>query len=424
MDDSVIIENYAPFTYDLYPSSDISIHFDWFSFTFPVFDDIEDMSERQYLDYVIETICNMLGFDFNTEITYFPYSQNRYKETWQMGVNTRFRAFSEVTRLKVDNKMYQSCQFEITGAGCREIEKRLKVNWIDLWLYITNALKGKCKRIDIAIDDIKGDKIKLSEIKWFVENEKYTSKYFRNLNNPPLFMGTLKNGFSITFGSHDGNQLCIYDKDSQLASKFGDKVYNSYYVRYEMRFKDKRANDLISKPDLLPFYLKNNEDGAVGRFCMEQLYAMLDIKEKNDYGKANQCRVKTLDKWTNFLGVVENSKFSLSKGFESTLFSKKNWFMKNMSGMLLTFGMSNIFNDKETNYADSFVGMFIEFLKELKTKIKDEKYQRTYLPVIKDYLISNCSYDHTRNIKDDIPLIISKIDDVLNDFVERYVLPF
>lgn len=419
MDDVEIIDN-GTIKYNYADNDDVQIHFDWFSFTFPLFGS-DAIEQRTYLSDIIQSVCTMLGFDYNSEIYYFNYAHNFYKETWQMGVHSCFRAFSQKTKMKINDNYYQSCQFEVSGQGCREIESRMKVDYVKLWKYFTVDLKGKATRVDIAIDDIKGDKIALKDIKFLVENEKFTSKYFRTEQRPPHPEGTLKNGYSITFGARDGNQLCIYDKNSQLASYYGYKVYDDYYVRYEMRFRDKRANDLLTRSDTLSYYLANNDKNAVGEFCKEQLYAMLDLKEKNNYGKSNQYKATTNSKWIEFLNVVKCSKFSLSKRLDSDLVQKGSWFCKQMSGLMLSFGLSNIFNmDDKVIFCNSYIAMFVSFLKKIKEKLKDKRFKKKYLPVVKDYLISNCSYDHTKDIFQQVDEFLKRIDETIEELKEKY----
>lgn len=420
-DDVLEFETYAPFKYDLFSNADVQIHFDWFSFTFPLIDDEVDV--QVYLRSVIMKICEMLGFDYDTEITFFNYAANYYQQTYQMGVHSCFRAFSNKTMCNYNDRLYHSCQFEITGSGCREIESRLKVDYLKLWNYILVDLHGKCKRVDICIDDIKGDQIKLKEIKELVENDFFTSKYFRTNIKPPLPTGTLKNGYSLTFGTRDGNQLCIYDKNSELAQKYGYEKYDEYYVRYEMRFRDKRANDLIGTSSLMPHFLANNDDNAVGKFCMQQLYSMLDLKEKNDYSERNQYKVDTYPGWLSFLKIVENSKFSLSKGRVSSISSKQKWYLKNMTGLMLSFGFSKSFDNKD-DYINPFIPMFIAFLESMLEKLNDTKYMNKNLPVIKDYLITVHNLPNNYNLIEDIHLLEKTIKDVINELKKAFELPF
>ncbi len=98
------------------------------------------------------------------------------------------------------NDCYQkTCHLEMKGEGCRDFEKRNPdKNWVNL-IYFMVKLNARFKRIDIAIDDFKGEYVTKG---WLLEriNKEQFTYVFRSEPNP---LGTLKNGLIIQFSSNE-----------------------------------------------------------------------------------------------------------------------------------------------------------------------------------------------------------------------------
>lgn len=423
--EDVEVVNVDKYKYLLHTNDSIQIHFDWFSFTFPLFK-IDGALEIEYLYMVINKICFMLGFDFENEKTVYDWAVNRYQKTIQIGTNIFFRAFGSSTRVNIDGHEFESCQFEITGQGCREIESRLKVDYIKLFNYVIKDLKGRCKRVDIAIDDNKGDIIKLSTIKYYIDNNYFISSYFRTKECPPLPIGRLDTGFSYTFGRHGSTQLCIYDKKSEQASRNKMDLFQDYKVRYEMRFVDKKSDKLVS--ELLPYYLSDVESDNFGKFCMQQLKAMLDLKDKKSwlkYNDVNKHKSDTLKSWDEFLGNVSKSKFSLDPKEFLSIDKKQEWFEKNMIGLFCSFGLSGCYNLDDKNikqYSNPFVGLVIGLLNACLDKFIDDKFRQRYFPLIRQFLIQHnlLKNDEPKSFEEEYNLIV----ELIKDLDDKYKLDF
>ena len=265
------------------------IKIDYFSATFPLHCDIDD-SVKLRVDEMIMIIAQYLNVH-NFEIEYKPTAQNNFKYQVELGSDITLRLDGPV------NKYYQrTCHLEMKGKGCREFERRNKgKTWNDLILFMSQ-LNASFKRIDIAIDDYKGDIIDMQYLYDKVINDNAYTSIFKAKPKP---IGTLDDGLTIQFGSNMSNtELVIYDKAKEQEHR-KQECDKDYWVRYEMRFRDKNA-DAIAFMLALIF-----EEDGLQHFAREQLYRILDIKESNNYSRADQKKNDTDEKWIKFLDGVE-----------------------------------------------------------------------------------------------------------------------
>lgn len=288
--------------------NNIEIKIDYFSATFPLDVDSKDSTMFKVHEMVrlISTYLNIKNF----EILKSKYAQNNYNYQYSLG---------EYIILRLDGPMNDSyqktCHLEMKGEGCRDFEIRNKdKTWINLILFMAE-LNARFKRIDIAIDDYKGENVNLS---WLLD--KFKKKHYISVFRSPMQPhGTLESGLTIQFGSTDSPiQLVIYDKlaERKKRNKSTDK---KYWVRYEMRFRNETADRLVFQ--LCKEADTKSKKPHLQEFAFKQLYRILDIKEENNFEAKSQYLVKTDSKYSNFLqnvekGILPKIEETISKTFE------------------------------------------------------------------------------------------------------------
>lgn len=217
-------------------SNNIEVKIDYFSATFPLMCDAED-SLLFKVHEMVRLMATYLNVK-NHEIVRSKYSQNNYNYQYLLG---------EYIILRLDgplNACYQrTCHLEMKGDACRDFENRNKdKNWINFLLFMAQ-LNSNFKRIDIAIDDFKGDIITLPWIMDKIKNKYYVSVF----KSKPRPIGTLEDGLTIQFGGNDSEiELVIYDKKQERKTRRKENKYD-YWVRYEMRFRNNNAERVAYK---------------------------------------------------------------------------------------------------------------------------------------------------------------------------------
>ena len=274
--------------------NNIEVKIDYFSVTFPL-----QCDDNESLMFKVHEMVRLLALYLNVkrhEIVQDTYSQNNYNYQYHLG---------EFIVLRLDgplNRYYQrTCHLELKGDACRDFETRNKdKNWINFILFMTQ-LNSSFKRIDIAIDDYKGDVVDLKWLSNKIKKHLYTSVF----KSKPRPIGTIEDGMTIQFGGNESDvELVIYDKKKERIHR---KIKDShiYWLRYEMRFRNKNCERIAYK--LAALY----EDSKVPlygtklqKFAFEQLYRLLDFKEDNSFDERNQYKAETDSKWIEFLQNV------------------------------------------------------------------------------------------------------------------------
>ena len=285
-----------------------SIKIDYLSVTFPlVF--LPGDNELFNVHETVRMIANYMNVR-NFEVAKMDYATNRFKYQYQLGQYITLRLAGPVNDLGD-----KTVQLELKGEGCRDFERRNpEKSWVNFFMFLSQ-LNAKFRRIDIAIDDFSGDVITMPWLLEKLKNRYYTSIF--NSGYRPI--GTPESGMPISFGTHQSYiELCIYDKlvQQKLLKKLVD---HEYWVRYEMRFRADKAEQVILA--LFERY-RNADEEMYGielqKFACEQLYRILDVKEDNNYSKADQKKVKTDGKWLEFLQGVEKGKLASKTNEELT----------------------------------------------------------------------------------------------------------
>lgn len=275
--------------------NNIEVKIDYFSATFPL-----NLDEQDSLLFKVHEMVRLIATYMNVrpfEIVRTKYSQNNYNYQYMLG---------EYIILRLDgplNAQYQrTCHLEMKGDACRDFETRNKdKNWINLILFMAQ-LNANYKRIDIAIDDFKGDIVNLPWITEKVKKHHYTSVF----KSRPRPIGNIEDGMTYQFGGNSSEiELVIYDKHKErLTRKKSDT--HIYWLRYEMRFRNKQASRVAYK--LASLYAKEEiplYGTKLQTFAFEQLYRIIDFKEENNLGLHNMNVAKTDPKWLEFLQNVK-----------------------------------------------------------------------------------------------------------------------
>ena len=273
------------------------IKIDYLSATFP----IQEL-DRTYILYDVHTIVEAFAIFLNVkpgEVCQDKFGQNHFDYQYHLGNYIILRLAGPL-----DRSGYKTCQLELKGDGCRDFERRNpEKTWQDLLFFLAGQ-QASFKRIDIAIDDFEGNIINLEYLHHKVIDNDYYTSVFRH---KPIPMGRKEYGMSIQFGSNQSNtELVIYDK-LQERNKRKVECDKTYWVRYEMRFRNENAQTIAV--DIVKALDKNNLDDEMQKFAKSQLYRILDIKEDNNYKDANQKQVPTDSKWLEFLDNVEKAEF-------------------------------------------------------------------------------------------------------------------
>ena len=304
--------------------SGVKIVIDYFSCTFPLKVQ-EDELELIVVEDLVKFIGNTIGFD-NTEILKEEYATGRYKYQYTIGQTITIRLGGPLLL-----SGYKSCQIELRGQGCREVESRSSLTWVEFFDLFLLRLDGSPTRIDIAIDDYDGDKATLPKIKEVLDKRNYVTSFRKKYYK---LMGCDEDGWSIQFGSHKSTMMfVIYDKLKEQLSK-GNEVDQEFWTRYEMRFMKEKAYNVV---------MNLTEVGMEGfnNYCYGLLYSMLDLKSDNGYSEHNMGQAETIPWWSDFLGNVSKSEITKYKVKRVALDSYKEWFYPLLSTYLLLMFVLN-----------------------------------------------------------------------------------
>ena len=290
----------------------IEMKIDYFSATFPLDCDADD-SVLFKVHEMVKLMAQYLNIK-NFEIVKTKYAQNNFNYQYILGEHIILRLDGPL------NDCYQkTCHLEMKGEGCRDFEARNPdKSWINFLLFMVQ-LNARFKRIDIAIDDFEGEDVTIGWLWEKIQKKHYISVFRSNA----VMHGSIENGLTIQFGSNESPvELVIYDKKAEQ-KKRKKECDKSYWVRYEMRFRNDSAERIIYQLTST-FNSLNNEtfESDFTKFTYEQLYRIIDIKEDNNYSTSNQKRVKTDIRWLGFLtnvekGILPKLNDELPKTFEA-----------------------------------------------------------------------------------------------------------
>lgn len=313
---------------------DKTIIIDYISATHPI-DLVEDENERVKVFEYVEAWREFLKIsDFQIEES--SYALNRFRYQY---------IFSDYIILRLVGPQNEfgmrTCQIELKGEGCREFERlRPDLTWVDFFKFLI-SFNATFKRIDVTIDDKSGNQITIDEVFHKVKSEYYTSIF----KSQPKYHGILDTGLTIDLGSRKSLiELCIYDKLKQQKA-LNKEVEETYWCRYEMRFRQEKANQVVF--DLIRNY-KNEDVPIYGMdiksFAIKSLYAILDLKVDNNYDKGHQNMLETDPKWLSFLEATEKGILPKTETRKSNTESRYNYIMPKAKLIILQWLMETNFD--------------------------------------------------------------------------------
>lgn len=399
----------------------LDIHIDYLSYTFPV--SVETTIDDAMIS-VKKELCELLHFE---ESEYYEvYSpKNSYKREFRLGQFVTIRYGGSTTRMKVqietpDGYVYddfqETCQFELKGQGCREVEFRNDghFDYLKLINYFSNNKKGKCKRLDLAIDDLQGSTLTIDKVISLIKKGYYVAPRFRIA---PKIETCLDGGKSVWFGwSRTGTmQLMIYDKKAER-SFHKDPYDGNYWVRYELRFLQERA-------ETVAFFIYDKQFEELGEFASQELYNTLDLKKKGT--DTNISRWDTLPAWKEFLKVVEKTRFSQLPKIELTIERKVEWRDYSLTRQNIQLDMAEAYEDELENYIDPAIGKVVHELKMQLDYLEQEKFEESNLALINNFLRNKYGAAVPIKTKDDIEKYKEELKERIAYFdSDRFKLPF
>ncbi|MFD1387544.1 replication initiation factor domain-containing protein [Oceanobacillus oncorhynchi subsp. oncorhynchi] len=186
---------------------------------------------------------------------------------------------------------------EMSGKGCRQFESYLQARgktWFDFFSDC-ERFKGRCTRIDIAINDFKAY-VSIPTLLNKIFAGECVSKFraFDFMGSGLIDSGE-KNGVSIYLGSKSSDfYLCLYQKDYEQAKKLNIPIEDvEIKNRYELRLKNERAQELIRLIQ---------ESGIVSENVIAVLNNYVRFVDKGTQKAKKHWQVNK--KWENLIGEM------------------------------------------------------------------------------------------------------------------------
>lgn len=341
---------------------DLNICFDYISLVGPMLnsDDIllsaNETTRKEIIKNVVD-ICKYEEYDLYKE----DYTRHGFKELFKLGENINLYFFG-----MDDKNGCTTWRIECTGQGCRELEDR-NIDLIEFMSYFYQEFQMHATRIDIAIDDFKGE----PSFEWILDKLE-RGHYISSFKGEYERLGTKSKGYSIQFGGRTSTRtLLIYQKNFERENK-GYHLNIDYWTRFEMRWMHERANDLLLMILSSEFELNTYAKGF--------LYDMLDIKvNKVDRGGGNS-KVNTDSKWLDFLDNVKKCKVVVQSKLESTLMSSKAWYKRSITKLDTLISICN--DSIDDNLLSNIL---MEKKENIEQMFSDEKFKLKDLAKINSY---------------------------------------
>jgi hypothetical protein len=355
------------YDYELHPKRAL---FDWFSYTF---DDIEfyqhfdKINNRTIYSLVpggnnhkiMTALFSLFGI-FEDWYTYprLNYGLNGYQFTFQIGENISIQFGGPCS-----GRGRPTSQILMTGQGCHEFREYMNGNFAVLFEFCLQNFRGRCTNLHLAMDDFAGNEIRdLRELYPLVIKRSYRTRFVKktiienyddSIQNEFDFFST---GYSLTFGSPGNTQFQMYDKLAQLHAMGIDYSDTNIWNRYEMRFRDERADAVMMQYILSS---KNNSESFYhfSASCMNNLIEFKDETSPNESVRHRPIHPK----WEALLESFSKIELDLNFKAPLTIERKKNWYAESIHGVNASFLLT-------TDDIDSYM---IEHYSNLLSGLKD-----------------------------------------------------
>lgn len=293
---------------ELGQTAQLRILFDWVGFTFK--------SELISIYDVMEWFENYLGIDREA----FQAGRKNYE-----GYASSF-VFENIN-IYYEGASNQGIHVDITGQGCRFLDfyfQKLRVqdykmltssyntkihSWYDLLELLHLSEDIKFTRLDIACDDLYGYIDIYHVFKKCLAGE-FTSKFRSWTPYGKFDTDGNSNGLTLYFGSDDSDLQCtFYEKNKQLKLDY-------HWTRIELRFKQKRASELVN------MILMSDNNQEIGIYVAGVLKNYLTFRVKNEKD-SNKRRWKVAPWWDNFLRGIPKLQIASALPDRSIIRSRK-----------------------------------------------------------------------------------------------------
>lgn len=427
--------------------NNMQIHIDYFSFTFPL--KIDEGSDILHaFESFKSELSSLLFMDDYGEVN--NYAQNNYDYQLSLGEYVTIRFGGRLTSMKEivsledgikSVEKFESCNIELKGQGCREVETKSdgKMDYVKLIDFCFRN-GGKITRLDIALDDTKGDIITINEVVKNVAKGLYTSS-FRSL---PVINASIgkdvsdDDGMSLYFGKSNGKhkndlELCIYNKKAERAFN-NDSWSGDYWTRYELRFRGDKALELA-------YFMSQNNMQDLGDFATGQLRKVLQLKADHIINgkKSNDSNIRRYDinpKWEMLLQGFQGVNFCLLPRMEVTILRKKEWRSYSLTRQNILMELANAYSNRGDEWDDVAYAELCDKLQSQLDWFNSNKVTQRDLALINNYIVDKNSiksiYDDETGEYVEASQLIS-MEDVENyrkelkerlDFFKSKMLPF
>lgn len=301
--------------------NDISACFDWLTCTFGhvKYDDLqyEFSQSSRFINKLLSLLGSSKKFvDFQTERGFRGY---KYTINVAEGIFISFKGPATLIG-------EESTKLDITGQGCRVLDKYHDLSWYDLFIFI-RLYSHNYTRLDEAIDVKSKHWYTINELYFDVVNKNYISIW----NNRPKIIGTPTEndfeGLTIYFGTRGSSStiMRVYDKVHEILQHKGKiELDTDYWIRWEMQFSD-RADQVI---DAYINSVLNDSYQSFTEYVSSVLAGLLRVNNP---------------RYFEFLsGVKEVKTFSPIVNTEFSVDSKVNWVntsvFRSLMVIYLTYG--------------------------------------------------------------------------------------
>lgn len=263
------------------------------------------MNYQIIIDWLQFTIKDKTFADVITNILQYPFNLFQQLPKGKLGYKKQI-AYDNISVLYEGN-LDMGIHVILSGKGCRQFESKESIlNLIDR----INQNNGKLTRIDLALDDYKGDLVPFKKIKSDIIKGNIVTKWKSSIEiNKRDTDGNLK-GETISLGSRSSNTfLRIYDK--ALEQKI-EGVWN----RLEIEIKKENAEKVQEL--LTPYSTSIILKGVLNNY--------LRIVQPHETD-TNKSRWKTQPYWEKLINGIDKIKLTQKKE-EKSIDEKKEWIKK------------------------------------------------------------------------------------------------
>lgn len=204
----------------------------------------------------------------------------------------------------------------LSGEACRLYS--INNSLIELLGRINNS-KSKVTRIDLAIDDKKGDIINLNKIRKDIIDCNVISKWKTSLE---MIKRSLSEheclGYTMNIGSRSSEMfLRIYDKSKE-------QNIEGKWARMELEIKGKKA-------EIIQYKITEDNIGYLAKTLINNYIRIVEPNEKD----TNRARWKNKKYWDKLIGTTEKTRLSVDKNIQ-TVEGAKEWLTKQVAPTIAT----------------------------------------------------------------------------------------